>query len=313
MIQVTALTKYYGRTRAIHDLSFTIESGTIAGFLGPNAAGKTTALKILAGYLLPTSGNVSVSGIDLVAAPEKLRAHIGFLPEDPPLYDEMTVGAYLGYLGKLRGLDGGALKQRLPEVLEQSGLVGFEQRVIGTLSLGFRKRVGIAQAIVHDPELLILDEPISGLDPVQIVEMRKLIRALGGKHTILISSHILTEVEKTCDHLLVLARGELVATGTEDELLARFSRSTRFYVVVRGDAAEARSVLEAAPLVQQVEPGRAERGLATFAVTLSDDQPEQIAALLVGAGLGLHRLEPARNELEQAFVAMTGDRKEATA
>lgn len=313
MITVTGLTKYYGRTRAIHDLSFTIESGRIAGFLGLNAAGKTTALKILAGFLLPTSGNVSIAGIDLVAEPEKLRARIGFLPEDPPLYDEMTVGAYLTYLGKLRGLSKAAVQTRLPEVLEQTGLVGFGAREIGTLSLGFRKRVGIAQAIMHNPELLILDEPISGLDPVQIVEMRKMIRGLGGKHTILISSHILTEVEETCDHLLVLSDGELVAQGTEEELLARFTYALNFQIVVRGVADQALTLMQRSDLVESVELVRAAEGLATFAVTLTEDEPEQLANLLVQAGLGLHRLEPARNQLEQAFVAMTGDTKEAVA
>ena len=313
MIEVSGLTKYYGRTRAIHDLSFTIESGRIAGFLGLNAAGKTTALKILAGFLLPTSGNVNIGGIDLVAEPERLRSRIGFLPEDPPLYDEMSVGAYLGYLGKLRRMSGSRIQQRLPEVLEQTGLVGFENRTIGTLSLGFRKRVGIAQAIVHDPDLLILDEPISGLDPVQIVEMRKLVRSLGGRHTILISSHILSEVEETCDHLLVLSEGELVAQGTEEQLLAKFTYSLNFQIVVRGDADAARTLLSDSELVQAFEEGRAADGLAAFAVTLTEDRPEELASMLVQAGLGLHRLEPARNQLERAFVAMTGDNKEGVA
>ena len=313
MIEVSGLTKYYGRTRAIHDLSFTIESGRIAGFLGLNAAGKTTALKILAGFLLPTSGNVSIGGIDLVAEPEKLRSRIGFLPESPPLYDEMSVGSYLAYLGKLRRMSSSQVQQRLPEVLEQTGLVGFEQRFIGTLSLGFRKRVGIAQAVMHDPDLLILDEPISGLDPVQIVEMRRLVRSLGGRHTILISSHILTEVEETCDQLLVLSEGELVATGTEEELLAKFTYSLNFQLVVRGDADVARSLLEGSDLVQSVDTGRSDQGLVTFAVTLAEDRPEEIARLLVEAGLGLHRLEPSRNQLEQAFVAMTGEGQEARA
>jgi ABC-2 type transport system ATP-binding protein len=313
MIEVSGLTKYYGRTRAIHDLSFTIESGRIAGFLGLNAAGKTTALKILAGFLLPTSGNVSIGGIDLVAEPERLRSRIGFLPEKPPLYDEMTVGSYLGYLGRLRGMPGGQIKKRLPEVLELTGLVGFGPREIGTLSLGFRKRVGIAQAIIHDPDLLILDEPISGLDPVQIVEMRKLVRSLGGRHTILISSHILSEVEETCDHLLVLSGGELVAQGTEEQLLAKFTYSLNFQIVIRGDAERAQALLDGCDLVQAAIAGRVDQGLAAFAVTLTEDRPEQLASLLVQSGLGLHRLEPARNQLEQAFVAMTGDTKEGVA
>jgi ABC-2 type transport system ATP-binding protein len=306
MIEVEGLTKYYGTTRAIHDLSFRIEKGRIVGFLGLNAAGKTTALKVLAGFLLPTSGTVRVADVDLVAEPEKLRSRIGFLPEEPPLYDEMTVGSYLSYLGKLRGLSKAALAERLPKVLGQTGLIGRSDQVIGTLSLGFRKRVGIAQAIIHDPELLILDEPITGLDPVQIVEMRNVIKGLGGQHTILISSHILTEVEETCDQLLVLNDGELVAQGTEEELLARFTHSLNFNLVVRGDAAVALALLEGSELVETVSAGRAIDGLATFALSLRRDEPEQIARTLVEGGLGLHRLEPARGQLESAFLVMTG-------
>ena len=306
MIEVSGLTKYYGLTRALYDLTFTIESGRIAGFLGLNAAGKTTALKILAGYLLPTSGNVKIAGVDLVAEPEALRSRIGFLPEKPPLYDEMTVRNYLEYLGKLRGLSTVAVRKRIPEVLEKTALTERADWRIGTLSLGFRKRVGIAQAIIHDPELLILDEPISGLDPVQIVEMRKLIRSLGGKHTILISSHILSEVEETCDQLLVLNEGELVAQGTEAELLGRFSQSLHFDIAVRGDAHAAGELLAGLPVVEAIEPGRFTEDICSYMVKLTEDRPELLAEALVKAGLGVHRLEPSRNELESAFLEMTG-------
>ncbi len=306
MIEVSGLTKYYGLTRAIYDLSFTIEEGRIAGFLGLNGAGKTTALKILAGYLLPTSGSVRVAGVDLIASPDAMRARIGFLPEKPPLYDEMSVRGYLTYLGRLRGLDAGTLSRRVPEVIGQTALQGKEEQRIGTLSLGFRKRVGIAQAIVHDPDLLILDEPISGLDPKQIAEMRGLIRGLGGKHTILISSHILTEVEETCDRLLVLDNGELVAEGTEDELLQRFSHHLNFEIVVQGDPEAAASVLAGEPIVTEVHSGRIVDGLATFQIALERDEPAALVAALVGAGVGVHRLEPARGALESAFLTMTG-------
>jgi len=306
MIEVNGLTKYYGQTRAIYDLSFTIEKGRIAGFLGLNGAGKTTALKILAGYLLPTSGSVRVAGTDLVASPEAMRARIGYLPEKPPLYDEMTVSAYLRYLGKLRGMTSSALDRRIPEVLDLTALQDKGAQRIGTLSLGFRKRVGIAQAIVHDPDLLILDEPISGLDPVQIVEMRKLVRSLGGRHTILISSHILTEVEETCDQLLVLDGGELVALGTEAELLARFSHALNFDLVVQGDPEAAAAVIAATPLVTAVREGRVGDGFAMFGLSLAKDEPAALVTALVQAGVGVHRLEPARGALENAFLTMTG-------
>ena len=189
MIEVDGLTKYYGDIRAISDLTFSIEKGQIAGFLGLNGAGKSTALKVLAGFLLPTAGSVRVDGIDVVAEPEKVRQRIGFLPEEPPLYKEMTVSDFLTYLGKLRGMGSTEVTARLPSVLDRTGLAQHGDRVIDTLSLGYRKRVGIAQAIIHDPSLVILDEPVSGLDPLQRVEMRKLVRGLGGDHTVLISSH----------------------------------------------------------------------------------------------------------------------------
>ena len=305
MIEVTGLTKYYGPTRAVYDLDFTIDSGDIVGFLGLNGAGKTTALKILAGFLLPTAGNVRIGGVDLLAQPEVLRARIGFLPEDPPLYNEMTVRSYLGYLGRLRGMSGTDVAGRIGTVIERTALQEVVNDGIGTLSLGYRKRVGIAQAIIHDPQLLILDEPISGLDPVQIVEMRKLIKGLGGDHTILISSHILSEVEETCDHLLVLSEGELVAQGTENEVLASFSHSLHFEVSIQGEFEAAGRLLSAHPMVTLIESGRKRGEISTWSVTLDRDEPALLAKDLIDAGFGLHRLEPARGQLENAFLALT--------
>jgi ABC-2 type transport system ATP-binding protein len=306
MIEVSALTKYYGQTRAIYDLSFTIETGQIVGFLGLNGAGKTTALKILAGYLLPTSGTVKIEGVDLIANPDTLRSRIGYLPEKPPLYDEMTVQAYLNYLGRLRGTDGATMKRRVNEVAELTGLQGWLDASIGTLSLGFRKRVGIAQAIIHDPALVILDEPISGLDPVQIVEMRHLIRDLAGKHTVLISSHILTEVEETCDLLLMLNDGELIASGSEQELLGRTKQPLDFELLIVGDIEGAGALLAEMPLVTQVTPGRAEADTRLFSITLSEDAPEQVAKALIDGGFGLRRLQPDHNPLEDVFLSMIG-------
>ena len=305
MIEVSGLTKYYGPTRAIYDLDFTIEAGHIVGFLGLNGAGKTTALKVLAGFLLPTAGTVRIGGVDLLAEPELLRSRIGFLPEKPPLYDEMTVHEYLAYLGRLRGMTKGAVEERLPEVLERTALTDKQGEVIGTLSLGYRKRVGIAQAIIHDPQLLILDEPISGLDPVQIVEMRGLIKKLGGDHTILISSHILSEVEETCDHLLVLNDGELVGQGTEQELLASFSHSLHFEVSVQGDFDAIGNLLSTHPLVSEVSAGRRRGNVADWSISMVRDEPAALAKALVEGGFGLHRLEASRGQLENAFLALT--------
>jgi ABC-2 type transport system ATP-binding protein len=305
MIEVSGLTKYYGSARAVYDLDFSIEAGHIVGFLGLNGAGKTTALKVLSGFLLPTAGTVRIDGIDLLAEPEQLRGQIGYLPEKPPLYEEMSVSGYLTYLGRLRGMTSNEVSGRLPGVLERTALTAKKDHIVGTLSLGFQKRVGIAQAIIHDPKLLILDEPISGLDPVQIVEMRGLIKGLGGDHTILISSHILSEVEETCDHLLVLNDGELVGQGTEEEILTAFSHSLNFNLSVQGDFEAVGRLLTEHPLVSAITAGRRRGEIANWSIVLERDEPAAVAQSLIEAGFGLHRLEASRGQLESAFLALT--------
>src|SRR5262249_50635961 len=218
MIQVHGLTKYYGHHAAIRNIAFNIERGEVIGFLGLNGAGKTTTLKILGCVLLPTSGHVTIDGVDVVENPHEIRKRIGFLPDAPPLYEEMTVGGYLSFVAQLRGVSSQAARARVVAAEEQMALREADGEIIGSLSHGYRQRLGVAQALVHTPALLILDEPNSGLDPVQIVEMRSLIRNLRGAHTILISSHILSEISQTCDRLLIIQAGEIVAQGTEEEL-----------------------------------------------------------------------------------------------
>jgi len=305
MIEVSGLTKYYGSSRAIYDLDFTIESGQIVGFLGLNGAGKSTALKILAGFLLPTSGSVKLEGIDLLARPEQLRSRIGFLPEQPALYGEMTVRGFLAYLARLRRYPAASVSKRVELVAERTGLSEVLDDLISTLSLGYRRRAGIAQAIVHDPALVILDEPISGLDPVQIVEMRRLIRDLGGEHTILISSHILTEVEETCDSLVVLRNGELVAQGSEEDLLGRFNSALSLRATIRGDLSRVHETLRALDVVTDVRSEELPGEDALFTITLERDEPEVVSEALVKAGLGLRRLEAAHNQLEELFLEVT--------
>src|SRR5579863_2134913 len=245
MIQVNGLTKYYGEHAAIHDLSFTIERGEVIGFLGLNGAGKTTTLKVLGCVLLPTSGRVTIDGFDVVRDPHEIRKRIGFLPDSPPLYEEMTVGDYLAFVARLRGVPADQARKRVEEVEERTATREVDGDVIGSLSHGYRQRVGVAQALVHNPALVILDEPSSGLDPRQIIEMRALIRQLKGNHTILVSSHILSELSQICDRLLVIDGGQIVAQGTEDELGKRFGGEGSVEVEVRGPAAKAADALKA--------------------------------------------------------------------
>ena len=214
MIEVEGLTKYYGARAAIRDLTFSIGRGEVIGFLGLNGAGKSTTLKVLGCVLLPTAGRVVIDGFDVTRDPHEIRKRIGFLPDTPPLYNEMTVGGYLDFVARLRGVPAREAAGRVAEVEKKTAIADVHDEMIATLSHGYRQRVGLAQAIVHNPALLILDEPTSGLDPEQIVEMRSLIHGLRGEHTILLSSHNLPEVSQTCDRLLVIHQGSIVAVGS---------------------------------------------------------------------------------------------------
>jgi ABC-2 type transport system ATP-binding protein len=233
MIRASNLSKYYGGKRALGPVSFEIKDGETVGFLGLNGAGKTTALRILACDLRPSNGTIEVGGVDAVAEPHEVRKRIGFLPENPPLYMDMSVTDYLHFAGELRGMSNNEVKKRLPDVLDVTDLGDVSTDQIGTLSHGFRQRVGVAQAIIHQPKFLILDEPTRGLDPVQIVEMRNLIHDLKQNHTVLISSHILTEISQTCDRLLVLGRGKILGVGSESELSAQEGEIRQISVTIR--------------------------------------------------------------------------------
>jgi len=309
MIEATGLTRYYGDFAALDDLSFTIEDREIVGFLGLNGAGKSTALKILAGLLMPTAGTVRVSGVDANSNPDALRRKIGFLPEEPPLYREMRVREFLTWCGEVKGQSRAEVRRAMPGVLDICDLEPMADRVIGELSHGYKKRVGIAQAIIHRPEVVILDEPISGLDPHQIVEMRKVVRSLKEHATVLISSHILSEIEQTCDRVLVIHRGRLVFEGSGEDLADR-GRDHRLLVVVRGGADDARAVLSDAEIVEAHEVLGAEAaapGDHAFRVTLTGDHRGALVRALVEAGLELRILDEARSELERVFLQLTGE------
>jgi ABC-2 type transport system ATP-binding protein len=306
MIEVDGLTKYYGGHAAIRDLTFRISSGEVVGFLGLNGAGKTTTLKILAAVLLPTSGAVRVDGLDVARAPHALKRRIGYLPETPPLYDEMTVGGYLRFVAELHGVPRERARAAVEEVEERTGLKPEDGELLGSLSHGYRQRVGVAQALVHHPSVLLLDEPTKGLDPAQILEMRVLLRSLRATHTVLVSSHILPEIAQTCDRLLVIRDGELVAQGTEHELEQRLGGSGSVVVEVRGPAAAAEAAVRSVAGVRAVTVVAAEEDR----VGLHADAPEAlrpaIARAVVAAGLDLVRLDVGQDRLESLFLRLTG-------
>lgn len=305
MIEVQSLSRFYGSHQAVKDVTFSIAANEVVGFLGLNGAGKSTTLKVIAGLLPPSSGTVIVDGVDVSTAPTSFRARIGYLPEEPPLYKEMTVTEYLRFLGGLRGMSSSAIKARLPGVITLCQLSGQEHRVINELSHGYRKRVGIAQAIIHSPRLVILDEPISGLDPYQIVEMRQVIKGLSAEATVLVSSHILSEISQTCDRLLVLGAGRLVAQGTEEQLSGGGGASVELDLTLRGDPQDIHGAISGLSGLDTFELVPDGDDLMLAHVRLLRDEREALIAKLVGAGIGVRLVSETRSELERIFLNLT--------
>ena len=306
MIEVDKLSKYFGERAAIRDLSFSIAKGEVVGFLGLNGAGKTTTLRILGCLLLPTSGTVRVDGLEVTQNPYEIRRRIGFLPDVPPLYPEMTVGAYLAFAARLRQVPARETAARIAEAEEKTALREVHGQVISELSHGYRQRVGLAQAIVHKPALLILDEPSAGLDPAQIVEMRSLLRGLRGEHTVLISSHFLTEISQTCDRLLVIHNGELVGQGSEGELASAMGPGgSAIEVEVRGQPAGLAERLAELPAVSKAFGRATTESTTVFHIAASADVRSDVARLLVSAGCDLLRLERSESRLESIFMNLT--------
>ncbi len=308
MIRAQDVSKFYGSKRALGPLSFEIADGETVGFLGLNGAGKTTALRIFACDLRPSEGSVVVGDIDAVRNPHEVRKRIGYLPEHPPLYEDMVVSEYLAYTGRLRQMSTRAIQKRLPAVLEVTDLGEVKNEIISTLSHGYRQRVGVGQAIMHEPMLLILDEPTRGLDPVQIVEMRSMIQNLKDNHTVLVSSHILTEISETCDRLLVLGEGALLASGSEAELASKMESGARTMVAVKPkegvDVLAVAACLRKIEGVDEVTASGSDEGATVFEVASKVDVRAEICRALVAQGHDILQLARSQRELENIFLQL---------
>ena len=314
MIQAEGLTHYYGPFPAIQDVNFNVKKGEILGFLGPNGAGKTTCMRILTGFMPPTRGKVTLGGFDVVEKSLEVRRRVGYLPETVPLYTEMTVTSYLKYMGTLRRMPPKAIKRRIGEVIGVCRLGDYRGTIIGKLSKGFRQRVGIAQAILHEPEVLVLDEPTIGIDPIQVVETRRLIEDLGRSQTVVLSSHILPEVSMICQRVLIINEGRIVAEDTPSNLAAGLQGVDRLVVEVGGPVAEVLPALRKVEGVSEVThrpAGRREasddldRELYTIHVTQGQDSRDAISRAIVSSGWSLLSMQSVGMSLEEIFLKLT--------
>lgn len=308
MIEVEHLGKIYGSTAAIEAVTFSVEPGEILGFLGPNGAGKTTTMRILAGYLPASAGTAKVAGYEVHENSMAVRQRIGYLPETPPLYADMTVAGFLDFVARIKGVSAGDRPTRIQSSLDRCGLGDKGQTLIRKLSKGYRQRVGIAQAIVHDPPAIILDEPTVGLDPRQIIEVRNLIKDLAGDHTVILSTHILPEVSMTCSRVAIINRGRIVATGDPDTLMAQLSRGSGYEVEVEGDLPSVQQAIQNLHGVQAVE------SIATplqsnhhkLRVTAGTDlEGRDLARTIVESGAGLYEMRRTQASLESVFLQLT--------
>ena len=312
MIKVQDLSKRYARNTAVDNISFEVQKGQIVGFLGPNGAGKTTTMRILTCFLPPTSGTATVAGFDVLEHPMEVKRRIGYLPETPPVYPDMEVGEYLTFVGRLKGIRGNELPRRVAEVSERCSVSDVSKKLIGKLSKGYRQRVGLAQAIIHNPDVLILDEPTSGLDPKQILETRQLIKGLAGDHTIILSTHILPEVESTCEHVLIITKGKLVATDTVEHLTNRLRGSEAISIEVEPyaetlDPITVRQRLEQVPGVGRVVSKQDRGHRLHFEVESISGRAIRgdLARAIVESGWNLHELRPVALSLEEVFLQLT--------
>lgn len=301
-IEVTSLNKYYGERHTLRDLNFTVKRGEILGFLGPNGAGKTTTMRILTGYMPPSSGSAKVAGFDVTKNSLDVRAHIGYLPENVPLYLDMTVADYLAFVAKLHHVKN--VNAAVDRAMDLVNITDRADTTINKLSKGYKQRVGIAQAIAHEPDVLILDEPTIGLDPRQIIEVRDLIRGLGKEHTIILSTHILPEVSQTCTRVLIIRDGQIVAEDTPQHLGARMTQSEHIHLQVAQASQDIPTELEKIQGVLAVKP-QGTNDVFEIETTLNHDRRADIAAMAVQRGWGVLELRPVRLSLEDVFLQLT--------
>jgi ABC-2 type transport system ATP-binding protein len=320
MIKVEGLTKRYARTVAVDNISFEVEKGQIVGFLGPNGAGKTTTMRVLTCFLPPTAGTASVAGFDVQEHPIEVKRRIGYLPESPPVYPEMEVTEYLEFTGKLKGIPSADIKKRVDEVLGRCAIGDVRDKLIGKLSKGYRQRVGLAQAIIHNPDVLILDEPTSGLDPKQIIEIRELLKSLAGNHTIILSTHILSEVEHSCERVIIISQGKLVAIDSVANLTNRLRGSESVALEVEAasgspNPSDVQVRLEQVAGVRSVVMKDSKDGRLTFEVeSLQGRQIRaDLARSVVNAGWNLSELRPVGLSLEDVFLQLTAAEKKGEA
>lgn len=315
MIEVQHLTKRYGPFTAVEDVSFRVESGEILGFLGPNGAGKTTTMRMITGYMPATSGTAVVAGHDVFESPIEAKRQTGYLPETPPLYADMSVRDYLTFVARIKGIAGREVKGRVAEAMKKTFITDMAERHCGKLSKGYKQRVGLAQALIHDPAVLVLDEPTAGLDPKQIIEVRQLIRELAGSHTIVLSTHILPEVSQTCQRVVIIAKGKVVAVDTPDNLTARLRGSETMYLQVHAPGAELESTLRGVAGVTGVTTSAGQGGATAVEVTSAQGQDvrRELAAAVVGRGWGLLEMRPLRMSLEEIFLSLTTEEGAAEA
>lgn len=308
MIEVQDLSKSYGEKTAVDHISFSVNKGEILGFLGPNGAGKTTTMRVLTGYLPATSGTAKIAGFDVFDNSMEVRGRIGYLPETPPLYFDMTVGEYLDFVARIKNVPADKRAQRVESAMEMTNIAEQRDQLIKRLSRGFKQRVGLAQAIVHDPDVIILDEPTVGLDPKQIIEVRHLIKGLAGNHTIILSTHILPEVSMTCDRVIIINNGKIVAVDTPENLTLQLKGGERIRVEAQAPEQVLRDTLQKISGVRRVsvDPmGSSGRIIAIVEASQGQDLRSQIAAKIVGQGWPLYELRGQNLSLEEIFLQLT--------